>query len=148
MFSGAMEHPLHIHINPFQLIDLPLPADLKPGTAFTSWFKPGDRYDTLQMPMLLDETIPYHVRIQPGPYAGYAWLHCHVRGMGEAAALLLHGGSSGRLLQQAAVGRRLHAAAEAATGSGGCGLQQAAAGSSVAAAAACGRGAVLRWPLP
>ena len=80
LFYGAMEHPLHIHINPFFLVDLPLPALLKPGTAFTPWFAPGDRYDTLQVPIFLDEFTPFHVRIQPGPYAGYAFLHCHVRG--------------------------------------------------------------------
>ena len=81
-FALIMEHPLHLHTNPFQIAALPSEY-LRAGLSYTSWFEVGDRHDTLLLPMLADETwqnqtttIP--LRTQPGPFTGYSVLHCHL----------------------------------------------------------------------
>ncbi|GAB4816408.1 hypothetical protein N2152v2_003454 [Parachlorella kessleri] len=76
-FQNALFHPLHLHVNPFQIVKL-YEDELDAGLQYSSWFEEGDWMDTIQMPVLspLGSTA-VGLRIQPGPYAGYAVLHCH-----------------------------------------------------------------------
>ena len=120
--GGIIEHPVHVHTNPFQIVSL-LPDYLAPGTTYSNWFQVssqgcdallpgsastrdrpapclpaclpapraqvGDWHDTLQMPMLAQPSIflssTVGLRFQPGPYAGYSVMHCHVSGSGAQA---------------------------------------------------------------
>lgn len=67
-------HPLHPHVNPFQLQVLPPPAE---NTTFEGgWFEAGDYYDTLFIPQA-NNTFRNVLRFQPGPYPGFAVVHCH-----------------------------------------------------------------------
>ncbi|KAI8105692.1 hypothetical protein M9434_000274 [Picochlorum sp. BPE23] len=67
-------HPLHLHTNPFQIIDLPSSA-IRPWSRWTEYFEVGDYHDTLFLPMVRGSSIP--VRLQPGPYYGISVVHCH-----------------------------------------------------------------------
>lgn len=76
-------HPMHVHVNPMQLINLPQDGLIN-GTFYSSYFEEGDFHDTINLPMLdpgtgaPNETTPYAtIRLQPGPYGGYAVAHCH-----------------------------------------------------------------------
>ena len=74
-------HPLHTHINPFQIQKIG-PEMLRPNTSVDGgWFEAGDYHDTFLLPMVLgaNATNPTLVplRLQPGPYAGYTVAHCH-----------------------------------------------------------------------
>lgn len=69
-----MFHPLHVHIQPFQIIELPPEIKDRP---YTSWFKVGDRQDTLQIPVLQGPEL-VRVRQQPNNTPGYAVMHCHL----------------------------------------------------------------------
>lgn len=74
-------HPLHTHINPFQLQEIS-PDLLKANTSLDGgWFETGDYYDTLLIPMVLGANVTHPnlvpLRLQPGPYAGYTVVHCH-----------------------------------------------------------------------
>ena len=74
-------HPLHTHINPFQIQKIG-PEMLRPNTSLDGgWFEAGDYHDTFLLPMVLgaNATNPTLVplRLQPGPYAGYTVAHCH-----------------------------------------------------------------------
>ena len=80
-FERLAAHPLHTHINPFQVQEIS-PNSLLPNTTLDGgWFEAGDYYDTLLIPMMLgaNATNPNLVplRLQPGPYAGYTVTHCH-----------------------------------------------------------------------
>ena len=79
-FARLAAHPLHTHINPFQIQDIS-PAVLRANTSLDGgWFEVGDYYDTLLMPMLdFNATSPRLIplRLQPGEYAGYTVTHCH-----------------------------------------------------------------------
>ncbi|GAB4816399.1 hypothetical protein N2152v2_003445 [Parachlorella kessleri] len=76
-FDGINVHPFHIHVNPYQLVKL-YPDQLDPGANFTSWFEEGDWMDVIQLPMLsLLAPASIGLRVQPGPFAGYAVMHCH-----------------------------------------------------------------------
>lgn len=67
-------HPLHTHINPFQIQALPDTID---NTSFAGgWFEAGDYHDTLLMPQA-QKMFRNKLRFQPGPYPGYAVTHCH-----------------------------------------------------------------------
>ena len=75
-FALIMEHPLHLHTNPFSITALPSEY-LKAGLSYTSWFEVGDRHDTLLLPMLADvtwqnQTTTIPLRTQPGPFTGYS----------------------------------------------------------------------------
>lgn len=70
--GGLIAHPLHVHINPFMIADLP---NLMPnGTYDGGWFEVGDYHDTLLIPQGTGKT---QLRFQPGPYSGYSVTHCH-----------------------------------------------------------------------
>ncbi len=73
-FGKLHAHPLHVHVQPFQIIDLPPERKDQP---YTSWFKVGDRQDTLQIP-LLKKTDTVRLRQQPNNTPGYAVMHCHL----------------------------------------------------------------------
>ena len=80
-FERLAAHPLHTHINPFQIQDISQNM-LKPNTSLEGgWFEAGDYYDTLLLPMVkgANATNPNVIplRLQPGPYAGYTVTHCH-----------------------------------------------------------------------
>lgn len=66
-------HPLHEHISPFQIQELPA-ANLRKNCSYTSYFEAGDFHDTLQLPMTMKSTT---LRFQPGPFSGYSVAHCH-----------------------------------------------------------------------
>ncbi|KAI7843970.1 hypothetical protein COHA_002508 [Chlorella ohadii] len=79
-------HPLHIHTNPFQLIELP-EENLQPGCSYSDWFEPGDfqashltqcgsQHDVLMIPVVLPNAS-VRLRIQPGEFTGYGVTHCH-----------------------------------------------------------------------
>ena len=80
-FENANDHPLHLHVNPFQLVELSGPAFLAPGVNYTSWFREGDWQDTISLPFTqasADGTSPgIKIRMQPGKYTGYSVMHCH-----------------------------------------------------------------------
>lgn len=70
--GGLLAHPLHVHINPFQIQTLP---KLFPNTTWDGgYFEAGDYHDTLLIPQM---TGKIQLRFQPGPYSGYAVAHCH-----------------------------------------------------------------------
>lgn len=46
------------------------------------FLQPGDRFDTLQIPVLADQVQVIPVRTQAGPYAGISVMHCHVSAAG------------------------------------------------------------------
>ncbi len=70
--GGTLAHPLHVHINPFQIQTLPA---LLPNTTWEgNYFEAGDYHDTLLIPQM---TGKIQLRFQPGPYSGYAVTHCH-----------------------------------------------------------------------
>lgn len=80
-FERLAAHPLHTHINPFQIQRI-APSLLKPNTSLNGgWFQDGDFHDTLLIPMVLgaNATNPNLVplRLQPGPYSGFTVTHCH-----------------------------------------------------------------------
>ena len=78
-FLYAAEHPLHTHVVPYQLMKLDTDF-LSPGCSFTSWFQPGDWQDTLYLPMTAPNNTAGDanlLRMQPGPFTGYAVMHCH-----------------------------------------------------------------------
>lgn len=57
-----------------------LPQDqLQPNGTWSTWYEPGDRADTLQLPQAKrGPGAGITLRIQPGPFAGYSMMHCHV----------------------------------------------------------------------
>eukprot|EP00889_Picochlorum_renovo_P002848 jgi/Picre1/29878/NNA_005260.t1 len=70
--GGTLAHPLHVHINPYQIQSLP---QLLPNTTWAGgYFEAGDYHDTLLIPQM---TSKVQLRFQPGPYSGYAVTHCH-----------------------------------------------------------------------
>ena len=79
-FSRLGAHPLHTHINPFQIQNIS-PGVLRANTSLDGgWFESGDYYDTFLIPMLgFNATNPLAIplRLQPGQYAGYTVTHCH-----------------------------------------------------------------------
>ncbi len=78
-FLYASGHPLHTHNVPYQLQKLDTEY-LQPGCSFTSWFEPGDWQDTLLLPMTASSDTAGDsnlLRMQPGPFTGYAVMHCH-----------------------------------------------------------------------
>ena len=75
--GGLLAHPLHVHINPFQIVDLPKAltgADGTNGTYAGDWFEVGDYHDTL---LIAQGTGKTQLRFQPGPYSGFSVTHCH-----------------------------------------------------------------------
>eukprot|EP00884_Botryococcus_braunii_P015521 jgi/Botrbrau1/2652/Bobra.0203s0004.4 len=72
-------HPFHLHISPVQLVYLPGYGTPEGKELYTSYFEPGDWHDTLFLPMFSWNMTGFPiVRMQPGAYAGYAVLHCHI----------------------------------------------------------------------
>lgn len=69
-------HPMHLHVNPFQIVELP--KNITAGTSYTSWFEEGDYQDTIVIPLLSAAADYVGLRIQPGQFAGYSVLHCHL----------------------------------------------------------------------
>lgn len=70
--GGLIAHPLHVHINPFMITELPKP--IANGTYTGNWFEVGDYHDTLLIPQGTGKT---QLRFQPGPYSGFSVTHCH-----------------------------------------------------------------------
>jgi FtsP/CotA-like multicopper oxidase with cupredoxin domain len=74
---GALNfHPMHIHVNPFMISDLN-ETYLAPNMTYTDYFKVGDYHDTIMLPMQAQGAIA-KVRFQPGPFACYSVMHCHI----------------------------------------------------------------------
>lgn len=74
---GALNfHPMHIHVNPFMISDLN-ETFLAPGMVYTDYFKVGDYHDTIMLPMISQGSIA-KMRFQPGPFACYTVMHCHI----------------------------------------------------------------------
>eukprot|EP00882_Tetradesmus_deserticola_P004315 GHRQ01004559.1.p1 GENE.GHRQ01004559.1~~GHRQ01004559.1.p1 ORF type:complete len:162 (+),score=13.34 GHRQ01004559.1:261-746(+) len=75
-FNDAFFHPLHVHVNPFQLVAVNSSL-LYPGNhAFSSnFYKMGDYYDTLVFPFYTPDTGALTLRFQPGKWTGYTVMH-------------------------------------------------------------------------
>lgn len=83
-FTNTAMHPLHLHVNHFQIIEL----KAGPQMIMNSFFEIGDYHDTLHTPFA-QGTYPQVpspealigssmvLRVQPGPFTGYTVLHCH-----------------------------------------------------------------------
>jgi len=69
--TGANAHPLHIHVNPFQITAMPA-ASYK-----NNYFKVGDWHDTLMLTDL-GANGAVTVRTQMDKYTGKAVIHCHI----------------------------------------------------------------------
>jgi FtsP/CotA-like multicopper oxidase with cupredoxin domain len=79
-FRNLRGHPLHVHVNPFQLVKFNNELYLN-GINPANFYKDGDYYDNLLNPLAAgpaagqaDAAI---LRFQPGPYSGYSLMHCH-----------------------------------------------------------------------
>jgi FtsP/CotA-like multicopper oxidase with cupredoxin domain len=92
-FARLAAHPLHVHINPFQLVGLPEGQNrAENATNAGGWFEAGDFFDTLLLPQLaFNATDPRRVpvRFNSGPYAGSAVTHCHFLNHEDAGCMRL-----------------------------------------------------------
>ncbi len=77
-FFDPTFHPLHVHVNPFQIQVLPQSAldTAGGGYNYTTYFEAGDFHDTLLLPML-EPTYSLPLRFQPEHHSGFAVMHCH-----------------------------------------------------------------------
>jgi hypothetical protein len=89
VFDALAFHPLHVHVNPFQIAALN-DSFLQPGATWSDWFRAGDYHDTLLLPMIgLYNYSAVPLRWQPGEIPGWTVAHCHFlmhEDTGEAAA--------------------------------------------------------------
>ncbi|KAI8476535.1 MAG: hypothetical protein J3K34DRAFT_516425 [Monoraphidium minutum] len=78
-FNDAYHHPLHVHTNPFQLVEINATANpVAPGNRPTNYYKIGDFYDTFYYPFNPGNPAgSYQLRFQPGRFTGYTVMHCH-----------------------------------------------------------------------
>ncbi|KAI8476534.1 MAG: hypothetical protein J3K34DRAFT_463838 [Monoraphidium minutum] len=78
-FNDAYFHPLHVHTNPFQLVEINATAKpAAPGNRPTNYYKIGDFYDTFYYPFNPGNPAgSYQLRFQPGRFTGYTVMHCH-----------------------------------------------------------------------
>lgn len=74
----ANHHAFHIHVQPFQLVNLNK-TKLEKKSSFTPYFQEGDFQDTLYVPMVA-QGANVTVRLNPGGarFAGYGAAHCHL----------------------------------------------------------------------
>lgn len=72
--SGGQRHPLHVHVWPFQIVDLPKSATLP------DYFRVGDWHDTIQVGLEEAAGSEAVVRFQTGRFHGTVVLHCHILG--------------------------------------------------------------------
>ena len=81
-------HPLHTHINPFQIVDY---GELNNDTSLDGgWFEIGDYHDTFFFPMGRWPGKPpsnVTIRFQPGPFSGYTVAHCHFLNHADAGCM-------------------------------------------------------------
>ena len=71
--SGANNHPIHMHVFPYQLQEAP-PAPRGLG----EYFKAGDWQDTLLLAWSKDTETPLRVRSNIDRYGGNLVMHCHL----------------------------------------------------------------------
>ncbi len=78
VFSNLFFHPLHVHVNYFQIAALN-DSFLQPGASWGDWFRAGDYHDTLMLPMLgrFNYSTAVPLRWQPGEIPGWTDAHCH-----------------------------------------------------------------------
>jgi FtsP/CotA-like multicopper oxidase with cupredoxin domain len=80
-FARVAFHPLHVHINPFQMIRVPEAREMRANTSMEGgWYEAGDFFDTFYLPQLgFNSTDPIRLplRSNPGPYFGESVTHCH-----------------------------------------------------------------------
>jgi len=69
--SGINAHPLHFHVNPYQIVDMP---EVSYGDGF---FKIGDFHDTLLLSDLTGSD-PIKIRMVTDRFAGKMFVHCHI----------------------------------------------------------------------
>ena len=77
MVQFANHHAFHIHVQPFQLVQLDNTM-LAPGVSFTNYFKQGDFHDTLMFNGFSDALVPLRINVAGARYPGYAVAHCHI----------------------------------------------------------------------
>jgi len=70
--TGANAHPLHIHVNPFQISSMP--ADMYNN----GYFKVGDWHDTLLLSDMGGGANTVSVRVHTDVFPGKAVVHCHI----------------------------------------------------------------------
>merc|ERR1719330_2013389 len=70
--TGANAHPLHLHVNPFQIIDLGGATTLNDG-----YFQAGDWHDTLYLDALGGGNT-LTVRMNTDVFTGKMVVHCHI----------------------------------------------------------------------
>lgn len=75
-------HPLHVHVNPFQISRMN-ESMLLNGTVLEPFYRVGDYQDNVFIPQL-GTPAPFEqpndairLRFQPGVYTGYSLMHCH-----------------------------------------------------------------------
>ena len=68
--NGVSSHPFHIHVNPFQLTQNPLPDN------DNNWFRSGDWHDTLFYPAAGESN--QRVLTQTDYFTGPSVVHCHI----------------------------------------------------------------------
>lgn len=74
--NNGRSHPFHVHTQPFQLTGFNLSNQLI-GTELTNFFQVGDFTDTMLIPQISIGAGSVQMRFQPGPFSGYAVMHCH-----------------------------------------------------------------------
>ena len=77
-FSRLAAHPLHVHINPFQMVRAPESSEMAANTTMEGgWYEAGDYFDTFYLPQLGGSPITLPLRFNPGPFYGSSVTHCH-----------------------------------------------------------------------
>ena len=70
--KGVNQHPLHSHVNPFQITSMPQ------DSYYDNWYKVGDWHDTLMIGGALGDDGVVTVRQQTDAFTGKEVFHCHI----------------------------------------------------------------------
>jgi len=70
-YTYSNKHALHIHVNPFQIVELPDYGELD------GWFKEGDYQDTFSNGNVNDTDV-IKLRVMTDMFTGRMMFHCHV----------------------------------------------------------------------
>ena len=69
--TGTNAHPLHIHVNPFQITAMPS------ASYYNDYFMTGDWHDTLMIPDFSGSDA-VTVRMNTDSFTGKVVVHCHI----------------------------------------------------------------------
>ena len=79
--DSTLPHPLHIHVNHFQLVQVPRHN--------TFGFQAGLWYDTALMPLAIRGGGDYKIRFLPANYTGPVVVHCHISGHADSGMMMV-----------------------------------------------------------